>query len=345
VELILEVDNGSFEVHGTKRMIQSKRETVSMVSTDHVDLQIRVEEGKAVKKIAACLIVVVSLLTFTLPSQAADKIHLYINSEKMNTDAAPVLVNGRMLVALASLKKLNLDLQWHPETKQVTVASPQAQNKLVLTVGSKTAKLGDTTMTLDVPARAIKGRVYVPVRFVSETFQADVKWIPEINSVLIRSADKKEMYYALYHGKDLVEARKIAISLPTEDVNTLADSTGEMHSHTFIFPEGEALRYYYEWGNLLSYYEIKNDVKRLVWEGVLGAKPGIYDQERGVRPPEDESRVYFNLDRFQPDVVHYWREGDSEILHGNSQPGKYVNSSLANAVQPIRDEVRIDQVK
>jgi len=312
--------------------------------TDHAELQIRMEEGKAVKKIVACLIAALSLLAFTLPLQAADEVHLYINSEKMNTDAAPVLVNGRMLVALASLKKLNLDLQWNHETKQVTVASPQAKSKLVLTVGSKSAMLGDTTMTLDVPARLIKDRVYVPVRFVSEAFQADVKWLPEINSVVIRSADKKEMYEALYHGDDLVEARKIAISLPTEDVNTLG-STGEMHSHTFIFPEGEALRYYYEWGNLLSYYEIKHDVKRLVWEGVLGAEQGVYAQERGVRPPEEKSRVYFNLDRFQSDVVHYWKEGGGEMLHGNTRPGKYVDSPMANAVQPIPDEVRIDQVK
>ena len=296
------------------------------------------------KKMVVFLIAAMSLLAFTLPLQAAGEVHLYINSEKMDTDAAPVLVNGRMLVALSSLKKLNLDLQWHPETKQVTVASPQARNELVLTVGSKTANLGADILTLDVPARAINGRVYVPVRFVSEAFQADVKWLPEINSVVIRSADKKEMYEALYHGDDLVEARKIAIALPTEDVNALV-STGEMHSHTFIFPEGEALRYYHEWGNLLSYYEIKNDVKRLVWEGVLGAEPGMYDQERGVRPPEEKSRVYFNLDRFQSDVVHYWKEGGGEMLHGNTRPGKYVDSPMANAVQPIPDEVRIDQVK
>jgi Copper amine oxidase N-terminal domain. len=187
-----------------------------------------------VKKLVACLIVSLSLIVSALPLQAADEIHLYINSEKMNTDAAPVLVNGRMLVALASLEKLNLGLQWNDETKQVKVTSPNAEHELVLAVGSKTAKLGDTTLTLDVPARAINGRIYVPVRFVSEAFQADVKWIPDIRSVVIRSADKKEMYDALYHGDDLVEARKIAVYLPTEDENTLG-STGEMHSHTLFF--------------------------------------------------------------------------------------------------------------
>lgn len=297
------------------------------------------------KKLVACLIVSLSLIVSALPLQAADEIHLYINSEKMNTDAAPVLVNGRMLVALASLEKLNLGLQWNDETKQVKVTSPNAEHELVLAVGSKTAKLGDTTLTLDVPARAINGRIYVPVRFVSEAFQADVKWIPDIRSVVIRSADKKEMYDALYHGDDLVEARKIAVYLPTEDDNTL-HSTGEMHSHTLSFPEGEALRYYHEWGNLISYYEINHDVKRLVWEGVLGKDVGVYDQERGIRPPEEESRVHFWLDRFQSDMVHYWKDGEGEIHYGHSaKPGKYVDSYLSNAVIPIPDEVRKDQVK
>lgn len=73
---------------------------------------------------------------------------------------------------------------------------------------------------------------------------------------------------------------------------------------------------------------------------------GKYDDERGTRPPEDESRVYFRLDRFQQDMAHIWRDGDSEIQYGNSaQPGKYVDFLLSNAVIPIPDEVRIDQVK
>ena len=37
--------------------------------------------------------------------------------------------------------------------------------------------------------------------------------------------------------------------------------------------------------------------------------------------------------------------GTREILHGNSQPGKYVDDYLPNAVIPIPDEVRTDQVK
>lgn len=133
--------------------------------------------------------------------------------------------------------------------------------------------------------------------------------------------------------------------LPSASMNTL-DSTGEMHSHTLIFPEGEALRFFHVWGNLHSYYEIHNDVKRLGGEGVLDDEAGKYDDERGTRPPEDESRVYFRLDRFQQDMAHIWRDGDSEIQYGNSaQPGKYVDFLLSNAVIPIPDEVRIDQVK
>jgi hypothetical protein len=296
---------------------------------------------KAVKKIVSCLFVALSLWVFALPLQAASDIHLYVNSEKIETDAAPKFVNGRTLVALASLKKLNLNLQWNQATKQVIVSSPNVKNQLVLTVGSKVAMMGNTKIPLDVPAQATKGRVFVPARFISETFQANIQWLKDTRSVVIKSADKKSMYEALYKGDDLVEARKIAVSLPTEDANQLSSTKEELLSHTLIFPQGEALRYYHIWGNLISYYEIKNDVKRLVWEGV--EEGGKIVKEKGVRPPTEKSEVYFELAR-DSDEVFYGKQGEEQLV-GKQTPGKYSDYFLSNAILPISGEGRIDQQK
>ncbi|WP_420743653.1 hypothetical protein [Paenibacillus polymyxa] len=86
-------------------------------------------------------------------------------------------------------------------------------------------------------------------------------------------------------------ARKIAVDLPSNDENTL-NNTEEGVYYQYIFPEGEALRYYYVVGNLYTYYEIKDDVKHLVWEGVEEDSRKKM-KEKGKRPPEDKTQYYF----------------------------------------------------
>ncbi|MNW53546.1 hypothetical protein D3C74_311110 [compost metagenome] len=278
------------------------------------------------------------LLTFAIPLSAAPSIQLVINSEVVHSDAPPVSVAGRTMVSLASLKPLKLNLVWNADKKTVTVNAPGVKEKLVLTIGKKEASYGEKTLTLDVPAQLNKNRVVVPLRFISEAFKAEVEWKADKNMVIIRSADQVEKYKKLYQGTDLVAARKIAVDLPSNDENTL-DNTEEGVYYQFVFPEGEALRYYYIVGNLLTYYEIKDDVKHLVWEGVEKA-PEKYTKEKGKRPPVDKTEYYFLQERV-----------DSSVTYGKVGSGKSVTQRLANVtgihdiIVPIPGEVRKDQMK
>ncbi|AET59438.1 copper amine oxidase domain protein [Paenibacillus terrae HPL-003] len=279
------------------------------------------------------------LLTFAIPLSAAPSIQLVINSEVVNSDAPPVSMAGRTMVSLASLKPLKLNLVWNADQKTVTVNAPGVKEKLVLTIGQKEASYGEKTLTLDVPAQLNKNRVVVPLRFISEAFKAEVEWKSEKNTIIIRSADQVEKYNKLYQGTDLVAARKIAVDLPSKDENTL-DNTEEGVYYQFIFPEGEALRYYYVVGNLLTYYEIKDDVKHLVWEGVE-EDSGKYTKEKGKRPPEDKTQYYFLQERV-----------DRSVTYGKVGSGKSVNQALPakvtgiqDIIVPISGEVRKDQIK
>ncbi|MEE4580587.1 copper amine oxidase N-terminal domain-containing protein [Paenibacillus polymyxa] len=279
------------------------------------------------------------LLTFAIPLSAAPSIQLVINSEVVHSDSPPVSVAGRTMVSLASLKPLKLNLVWNADKKTVTVIAPGVKEKLVLTIGKKEASYGEKTLTLDVPAQLNKNHVVVPLRFISEAFKAEVEWKADKNMVIIRSADQVEKYKKLYQGTDLVAARKIAVDLPSNDENTL-DNTEEGVYYQFVFPEGEALRYYYIVGNLLTYYEIKDDVKHLVWEGVEKA-PGKYTKEKGKRPPVDKTEYYFLQERV-----------DSSVTYGKVGSGKSVTqrlpanvTGLHDIILPISGEVRKDQIK
>jgi hypothetical protein len=279
------------------------------------------------------------LLTFAIPLSAAPSIQLVINSEVVHSEAPPVSVAGRTMVSLASLKPLKLNLVWNADKKTVTVNVPGVKEKLVLTIGKKEAAYGEKTLTLDVPAQSNKNRVVVPLRFISEAFKAEVEWKADGDIVIIRSADQVETYKKLYQSTDLVEARKIAVDLPSNDENTL-DNTEEGVYYQYIFPEGEALRYYSVVGNLLTYYEIKDDVKHLVWEGVE-KDSGKYTTEKGKRPLVDKIQYYFLQERV-----------DHSVTYGKVGGGKSVTQALPNnttgladIIVPISGEVRKDQIK
>ncbi|MDY8049441.1 copper amine oxidase N-terminal domain-containing protein [Paenibacillus polymyxa] len=279
------------------------------------------------------------LLTFSIPLSASPSSQLVINSEVVHSDAPPVFVAGRTMVSLASLKPLKLNLVWNADKKTVTVNAPGVKEKLVLTIGKKEASYGEKTLCLDVPAQLNKNRVVVPLRFISEAFKADVDWKAEKNTVVIRSAVQVETYKKLYQGTDLMTARKIAVKLPSKDENTL-HNTEEGIYYQYIFPEGEALRYYSVVGNLLTCYEIKDDVKHLVWEGVEEEKEKN-TKEKGKRPPVDKKQYYFLQERVDHSVT-YGKVGGGKSVTQALPKGPTV---LADIIVPISGEVRKDQMK
>jgi len=57
-----------------------------------------------------------------------------------------------------------------------------------LRVGQKTATVDGRSVPLSQPAISSNGRVFVPLRFVSESFSAGVKWEPIYNAVVITVA-------------------------------------------------------------------------------------------------------------------------------------------------------------
>ncbi|MBY7740212.1 copper amine oxidase N-terminal domain-containing protein [Paenibacillus polymyxa] len=279
------------------------------------------------------------LLTFAVPLFAAPSIQLVINSEVVHSDAPPVSVAGRTMVPLASLKPLKLNLVWNADKKTVTVNAPGAKEILVLTIDKKEASYGEKTLALDVPAQLNKNRIVVPLRFISEAFKAQVEWKADKNTVIIRSADQVKKYKKLYQGADLVAARKIAVNLPSKDENTL-HNTEEGVYYQYIFPEGEALRYYSVVGNLLTYYEIKDDVKHLVWEGVE-EDSGKYTKEKGKRPPVDKTQYFFLKERVDNSVT-YGKVGAKKPV---TQALPDSASVLADIIVSISGEVRKDQMK
>ncbi|WP_240431929.1 stalk domain-containing protein, partial [Paenibacillus aceti] len=86
--------------------------------------------------------------------------------------------------------KLGADVKWDNANQIVTII--HKGNTIVMPVGSKKVTVNGSEITLDTMAIKKEGRVVVPLRFVSETLNAEVKWDGAWSAVNIVSPEYQE---------------------------------------------------------------------------------------------------------------------------------------------------------
>ena len=117
------------------------------------------------------------------PPELGDII-IMLNNARLVTDMAPVNINGRIMLPVRSVSEaLGAEIHWDSSTRTVTAAKQGKDIKLQ--IDSTAAIVNGETKFLDVPASIINGKTFVPVRFISESFGAEVAWNPKDRIVLI----------------------------------------------------------------------------------------------------------------------------------------------------------------
>ncbi|UTW70845.1 copper amine oxidase N-terminal domain-containing protein [Anaerobacillus sp. HL2] len=83
---------------------------------------------------------------------------------------------------------LNAEVDWNAEEKKVTITKDGIE--IVLYIGEAIAYINGEEYTLDVPAGTENSRTIVPIRFISEAFNAYVDYEEETESVIIVEEDE-----------------------------------------------------------------------------------------------------------------------------------------------------------
>jgi hypothetical protein len=99
------------------------------------------------------------------------------NAETVTMDVPPVIVEGRTLIPVRFIAEmLGGEVGWNDATREVT-----------LTIDGRTLTfaIGEAAPGMDVPAQIIDGRTMVPLRFISEFFDAVVNWDDAARSIEI----------------------------------------------------------------------------------------------------------------------------------------------------------------
>ena len=128
--------------------------------------------------------ILVSIIAMTmLISSKSDGITVKVNGKTVSfPDQPPVVQNERTLVPVRFVAEaLGYGVAWNQADNSVVIDD----GKIVLYIGTNTAKIDGKTVTLDVKSTVIQNRTMVPLRMVAETLNCSVDWIAETKTVLV----------------------------------------------------------------------------------------------------------------------------------------------------------------
>lgn len=142
-----------------------------------------------------CVFIVLAVAIFVAPSlqnanAAAKPIKVLVDDKEVVFDAAPFIENGRVLVPIRGIAEaLNYDVEWLPQLKSIILTSKPGsiERMIAIYIGEEYAFVDYNNVSLDVPAKIVKGRTYLPLRFVGESTGAEVEWDPATRTVRITS--------------------------------------------------------------------------------------------------------------------------------------------------------------
>lgn len=158
---------------------------------------------------------------FAVSGAVSAQINVSIDGEPFKSESEPVIENDSTLVPMRDVfEALGAEIQW-VESKRAVNAYKGA-NTMTVTIDSAKMIANGEEIELVAPAKIINDKTYVPLRAVSENFNADVEWDGETRSVTITTPQ--------YDHKSVT--KKIADEIKADDGTALV-------SMVYTYPEFE----------------------------------------------------------------------------------------------------------
>lgn len=138
---------------------------------------------KMTRRLSMTGLLMAGLLLVAMTSGMA-AIQVQLNGSPVALSVEPISVANRTMVPMRSIfEALGASVQWNSSTQTVTAI--HNTTNVALTLGELTAQVNGQNVALDVPAMIYRGSTMVPLRFVSESLGADVRWHEPTQTVSI----------------------------------------------------------------------------------------------------------------------------------------------------------------
>lgn len=111
-------------------------------------------------------------------------ITVLLNDKDVTFDVLPVKENNRVLVPVRAIAEaLGAKVTWNDAESKIVIEKDG--KNILLQIANNVMEVDGRKITLDVAPKIIDGRTMVPVRTVSEAFDAKVDWNNELQQVII----------------------------------------------------------------------------------------------------------------------------------------------------------------
>ncbi|GIO53740.1 stalk domain-containing protein [Paenibacillus cineris] len=119
-------------------------------------------------------------------AEAASPIKVAVDTKWVNFSVDPVVDGGTMLVQMRPLfESMGISLNWDPRNQ--TITGQKDSLSFTLQLNSKEATVNGKKVSLDKPARSVRGNTLVPLRFVGEATGGFVVWDAKNREITIFS--------------------------------------------------------------------------------------------------------------------------------------------------------------
>ncbi|MGN0711811.1 MAG: stalk domain-containing protein [Anaerovoracaceae bacterium] len=116
--------------------------------------------------------------------------NVVFNGESRTLASDPVNVSGTLLVSLRDIAEMfGAEVTWNNKLKEATVT--KGDTEITVKVGSPTAFVNNRVSKLSQEATIINDKIMVPIRFIGEAFEADIKWDNNTKTVTISFAGEE----------------------------------------------------------------------------------------------------------------------------------------------------------
>ena len=104
-----------------------------------------------------------------------NKINVVLNGEKVTFNQPPIIENNTTLVPMRDIfEKLGANVEWDSNNKKITATKDNV--KIELTINSKKSFVNGKEYNLEVEPKILNETTLVPIRFIAESLNLNVKW-------------------------------------------------------------------------------------------------------------------------------------------------------------------------
>lgn len=254
-------------------------------------------------KIKITLLIALCCIWISYPAQAAKEIGIYIDDIPICFDVPPVIEQDRTLVPIRGIfEHLAADVGW--DKGIVTITAPG--KILILSIGSNQLIYNDTNYELEVAAKILNDRTYIPLRAIAELINCSVIWDGENQNVYIYQ----------------------------ENTSSSSEDSGEADTPPSIGGAAENTNYAYEQEVFLLVNEIRaeNGMQTFEWSDDLATVGRNHAEDMYVRNffshknPDNKSP----FDRMKEYGISYMYAAEN-IAQGQKSPQEAVNGWMNSA--------------